>query len=390
MVFLNRMSSVFRRAENFYREQTGQSLVLVFVLFLLSVLAQIVFRRELAPGEFGTLNTVLGLIGLMTVPVIAVDRALAWYLSRIHAPARDHSLVALRDASLPILEMSAWAWAALTLVLLFPVLSLLDLPRFSLGLFALLNIFIALAGVVSGAICDQLRQARFWAGLLLAAAVIRLLAGGLLAHYEPWSESVLAAFILGGFIILVPVLRQAPIEIEARIRAVQAILDRDFLIYLGATFSVLLAVFLFSSADRIIAQSWFGSPSPDNAGTLKDYVNWPAFDAYQSAGLLGRSLLWGTQPLLLIFFAQRSRLEKSTSASLLWFWIYLGALITGVILLILLRQPVSRWFCGTDFAPTAGLVPVFALAMIPLGLLHGLSFFALASRRYPECFVLGG
>ena len=89
----------------------------------------------------------------------------------------------------------------------------------------------------------------------------------------------------------------------------------------GATFSVLLALFLFSSADRIVAQSWFGRFAETTGQRDCD------FDAYQTAGLLARALLWGTQPLLWILFAERSRLTNTTTASLHFFWIYLGVLL---------------------------------------------------------------
>jgi hypothetical protein len=145
-------------------------------------------------------------------------------------------------------------------------------------------------------------------------------------------------------------------------------------------------MFLFSSADRLVAQSWFGVVTNLNLGV----VDWRGFDAYQAAGLLGRALLWGTQPLLLLLLARRSRLERTTAASLAWFWIYLGALPAGAIALIVLDGPLSRLFCGADFVRTAVFVPSFALAMVPLGVVQGLGVFALASRRFPECHVFGG
>jgi hypothetical protein len=119
-------------------------------------------------------------------------------------------------------------------------------------------------------------------------------------------------------------------------------------------------------------------------------VDWPLFDAYQTAGLLGRAVLWGTQPLLLVLFVQRSRLNKTTALSLKWFWIYLVALVAGIIFLELFHQTLSELFCGRDYLRTSHLVLVFAAAIIPLGLLQGLGVFSLASRRYQECFVLGG
>jgi O-antigen/teichoic acid export membrane protein len=83
-------------------------------------------------------------------------------------------------------------------------------------------------------------------------------------------------------------------------------------------------------------------------------------------------------------------LDRTTAASLTFFWITAGALLLGAILLGCLAQPLSRLFCGANFQSTALFVPSFAAVMVPLGLLQALGIFSLASRRHHECFVLGG
>jgi len=380
---------LFRHALLIYQTQTGQPLGLWALIALLNFVTQIVFRRELAPGEFGTLNTSLGFIGVMIVPLLAVNHAFTHYLARAHPEEERARIDSLRAAAFPATETFAWIWGGLSLLLVLLFSSLLDLPRFSLQLFTLMNVLIALGGVLSWAVCQGGNQLRLWAWLLAASALTRLLAGAGLASQEPWAESGQAAFLLAGFITLVPALRSRETDPALRWKACQTVgsrLNRDFLLYTGATFSVLLGLYLFSSADRIVAQSWFGVASNNNLGL----VNWGLFDAYQTAGLLGRALFWGTQPLLWIFFAQRAGLARTTKASLAFFWIYLGALLAGAILLGGLAQPLSRLFCGPDFKTTALFVPSFAAVMVPLGLLQALGIFSLASRRYHECFVLGG
>jgi len=379
----------FRRALLIYQTETGQSLIVWALVALLNFTAQVVFRRELAPGEFGTLNTALGVIGLMTVPVLAVNQAFTHYLARHPAAGQNARIDSLRAAALVVTETFAWIWGGLSLLLVFLLVSPLDLPRFSLQLFTLMNVLIALGGLVGWAVCQAGDQLRLWARLLAAAALARVLAGAGLAWREPWAESGLAAFLLAGVITLTPAFRSGETSAAMRLKACLAVwsnLGRDFLLCVGATFSVLLALFLFSSADRIVAQSCFGIATNNNLGL----VNWPLFDSYQTAGLLGRALLWGTQPLLWILFAQRSRLDRTTPASLTFFWIYLGALLPAAILLGCLAQPLSRLFCGPNFQSTALFVPSFAAVMVPLGLLQALGVFSLASRRYPECFLLGG
>jgi hypothetical protein len=377
---------LFRRALFIYQKETGQSLVGWALLALLNFITQIVFRHELAPGEFGTLNTALGVIGLMTVPLLAVNQAFTHYLARDHAAGQSARIDSLRAAALPVMETFAWIWGAFCFLLVFLLLPLLDLPRFSLQLFTLMNVLIALGGLVSWAVCQGGNQLRLWAWLLASSALARVLVSAGLTRLEPWAESGLAAFLLAGFITLTPALRSRETDLAMRWKAYRTVLDRDFLLCVGATFSVLLALFLFSSADRIVAQSWFGVANNNNMGL----VNWDQFDAYQTAGLLGRALLWGAQPLLWIFFAQRMPLDRTTPVSLTFLWIYLGALLLGAILLGCLAQPLSWLFCGPHFQSTASFVPSFAAAMIPLGLLQALGVFSLASRRHHECFVLGG
>jgi hypothetical protein len=374
-----------RHAVLVFRQEMGQPLGLWALVAALNFLTQIIFRRELNQGEFGTLNTALGFIGLMTVPILAMDQAFTSYVTHPSGAEPNPRLESLRASALLVTETFAWCWGGICLLLLLPVLPLFDLPRFPLQLFTLMNVLVALGAVVSWTACRTSGQFRLWAWLLALAVLARVLLALGLGSQEPWAESGLAVFLLAGFILLIPILRQPSTEFPLRIKTCRSILDRDFLLYLGATISVFLALFLFSSADRIVAQSWFGVATDNNMGL----VDWAKFDAYQTAGLLGRGLLWGTQPLLWILFAQRSLQDRTRAASLTFFWIYLGALVLGAILLIILANPLSWIFCGPNFAATAFFVPRFACAMVPLGILQALGIFSLASRRYPECFVLG-
>lgn len=379
-------AGIFRRALSIYQKETGQSVAWWALIALLSFVTQIVFRREMRPGEFGTFNTALGTIGLMTVPVLALNQAFTHYTRRDHDASQNARIDSLRAATLLVTETFAWAWGGLSVLLMLLLLPLLDMPRYSLQLFTLLNVLAGLGGLVSWAVCREGSLLRFWTGLLVAAAVARVLVGAGLAWPEPWAESGLAAFLIAGFIILTPALRSRDNSMELRWKACLCAWDRDFLLCVGSTFSVLLALYLFSNADRIVAQGWFGVATDNNMGL----VNWDRFDAYQTAGLLARALLWGTQPLLWVLFVERSRVNRTRAGTLTFFWIYLGALVLGAMTVGCLAKPLSWLFCGPNFQLTALFVPSLAAVMVPLGLLQGLGVFSLASRRYHECFVLGG
>ena len=107
------MTNSLRRACDFYRRETGQSLVLWGIIALLSFSTQIVFRREMAPGEFGTLNTALGVVGLMAVPMLALNQTFRHYLARNHAADRRESIDSLRAAIFPNTDTFAFIWMAI-------------------------------------------------------------------------------------------------------------------------------------------------------------------------------------------------------------------------------------------------------------------------------------
>jgi len=380
-----------RRGLWIYERDTGQAPTNWALIALLNFITQIVFFYEMSgsksadkiPGEFGMLNAALGIIGLLTVPALALSLAFRLYLA--NANAQDVRLNALRNSSELLTEVFACLWGVVCLALILLPLPLPILPRFSLQLFALMNVLVALAGVVSATICANSGQSRRWAFLLTGAAMTRLIVGGIFAAYQPYAEAGLAAFLVAGFVSMRPAFREREFDLAALFKAYASTLDRDFLLFAGATLSVLLGLYLFTNADRIAALSWAGNPVRPNA--VSSGATPSEFDAYQVTGLLARALLWGTQPLLWMLYSERSRLSRTTSASLQFFWLYLGALLLGALILGFLTQEWSHsWLL--PIAENYG--PTFAAIMIPLGLLQGLGIFSLASRRYPECFVLGG
>jgi hypothetical protein len=371
------------RRVRIYEDTTGQFAITWLLLALLNLVTQIVFFRDLSPsvGEFGTFNAALGIIGLLVVPVLAVQKAFRLFFAR----AQPTRLDSLRRSAVTVTETFAWIWGACCFILILLPLPLPALPRFALELFTLMNVLLALGAVISSALSDDSRQRRRWALLLVVAAGARLVIGGWFAAYQPWAEAPLTAYLVAGFITLLPALRPREINAMARLKACAAVLNRDFLLFTGATLSVLLGLYLFTNADRIASLRWMNMTVGETV--VPNAVMEASFDRYQATGLLARALLWGTQPLLWIFYAERSPLDRTTPASLKFFWIYLATLLAGIIVLDGLTHQGPR---GGLLSLLGNYGPTFAIVMLPLGLLQGLGIFALASRRYPECFVLGG
>jgi hypothetical protein len=382
-----RRPGAWSRALRMYEDSTGHFFLTWALVALLNFVTQAVFFFEMAgtarvTGEFGIFNAALGIIGLLALPAQALPVAHRLFFAR----AQSTSLDPLRAASFTVTETFAWVWAFGCFVLILLPLPLPTLPRFALEIFTLLNALLALGAVVSGAVCAEALHDRRWALLLVCACLVRLALGAWFTAYQPWSEVALGAYLVAGFVTLAPALRPREMRFAARLQACVSALDRSFLRFTAATLSVLLGLYLFTNADRIAALSWMnvnvgGTELPSSP--LRHIL-----DVYQAVGLLARAILWGTQPLLWLLYFERSRLDKTTPASLRFFWVYLAALLAGALGLGLLGRkdgPLDA------LIPQAGsLAPTFAAVMVPLGLLQGLGIFALASRRYPECFVIGG
>ena len=364
-----------------YREDTGQSLLAWASLAVLGAATQIIFRRNLEPGEFGVLNSILAAIALSAVPLLALRQSLTFLLASEITPERRE---VIRDGASPLVQNFALALAFVSALLFIPLVGLLHLPRAWIGFLALPNVFAALGIVVCATLYEQQGKERLWLFLILLAAVLRLGIAWFWMNKDPWTEAGLASGLCAALVLLTPILRQSRIVFDWR-KTFAVFGDQEFMIYFAATLSVALGIFLFTNADRIIAQARFGQATDNNLG----FVHWSLFDGYQTAGMLGRSLLWGTQPLLVFLLGRRATRLKTIRGDYILLWIYLGALVVGALLLCLLAQPLARLFRGADPEATVHFVPAFAMTMIPLGLLQGLGFFALASRRYPECFALG-
>ena len=381
-------ASEFQRALRAYENATGQLPLLWLLVALLNFGTQAVLFYEMVrpgrdPGEFGIFNAALGIIGALTVPAAALPLVFHGFFLRSQSTRLD----ALRASPLIFTETFTWLWAVGCVVLMaLPIPMLLPaLPRFSLEIFALINVLLLLGAVISGTACAEANQGRLWALLLVSAGLVRLALGGWVTVYQPSAEAALAAYVAGGFILLAPALRPREVTFTERFRVLAAALDRTFLRHAGATLCVLGGLYLFTNADRITALDWRFVKV--NGQAMPDAPLRHVLDVYQATGLLARGLLWGTQPLLWVMYMERSVLEKTRASSLRFFWIYLGALLAGVFALGALAHFGA--FDGV-LGPIAGsLGPTFAAAMIPLGLLQGLGIFALASRRLPECYLIG-
>ncbi|HUB67172.1 MAG TPA: hypothetical protein VL981_06780, partial [Candidatus Methylacidiphilales bacterium] len=265
--------------------------------------AQSVFSRCLAAGEFGALSTTLGIIALLGVPLAAVNQALTHYLARYHANDRQEEIDQFRQLAFEILKITASTAGLLAIVTMLILPKIFPFGRPLLGYFALLGILGYLGTTLSSALCLGLNRFRLWGILIIGAACIRLVLAALMAPRLPWAETGMAITALAGLITTVPLFHHRKYGVDAK-QALRIIFQRDFFVYLAASFSVMLALFCFVSGDQVVARHSF-SPKFDSSHAT---FNARGYDDYQAAGMLGRELVWASAPVLAVMFTQVSRL----------------------------------------------------------------------------------
>ncbi len=339
---------------------------------LLEAASVIILRRGLAPGEFGTASAMLGMAAVAVAPLSAF------------ALASSHGILSKEEEAgwqlqIPgVMRLAAVGWGGLLVVFLFALAPFLSLPRFSLQMGMVLAAEAFLAARLSLTLNRTANRNGLFAGLLVAGGLGQLVTCLLSVRFWPWAEGAVGSVLVAAAITGWPSLRRYPLPSTREGLAWVGQLR----IPLAATASALLAVMLFANAHRIAAQPNLGVPGPDSLG----YVDRDRFDDFQVAGLLARGVLFAPLPLLFLFRTHRGGLPNTTRASLRWFWIYLGALVGGVVLLVVAAPLANVIFGGNP----ATFLPTFAAPVVLLGVLQGIAFYAIAARRWSECFVLGG
>jgi hypothetical protein len=374
---------------------------LSFIAALLTFVTQAVFSRTLATGEFGTLSAALGLVLLLGVPLSAINQTLVHHIARFHAADQHDEIKQMRLFAFTLLKITAFVTGVIALiaVALFPRLffSFRPLMQAAVAVTALT----LLASTLSGALCLGLSRFRLWGSLTIAAALVRFVLAITLTSRYPRAEMALAVTALAWLVTSAPVCwRQNPGP--SMVNAGHILAQRDFRIYVAASFSVMLALFLLSSGDQIVAQYSFG---PKFSGQNVEAAS--LYDNYQAAGLFGRALIWGSAPVLAVIFTHVSREAFVTLQAnapfiavgeerrphrlkaLPLLFLYFGMLIAGGVLLHIFHETFINLFLGHPSARAAELVLRFVNAMIPVGMLQAVGILSLAAKEFLDCFVIG-
>jgi O-antigen/teichoic acid export membrane protein len=352
-----------------------KSAVVLTVANFLAAFANYVFQAVmghwLSLAEFGYLNSALGMVAFLAVPLTAASQAVTHYLAQHQAQDDQKKLAQLQAASRWWLMQLTWVFGFISLLLFQPLNHFFNFPRSTVLWVVLATIPLNLAVVLGTACCLGLSRFRLLAGLLIGSATLRLILGLVSVRLFPTAETGLIVTCLASLVLVVGLLIRPVLPVSGRSNLRW---DHGFVRYLTACFSICLGNFLFLQSDQIIAQrslsgEWLG--------------------LYSAAGLLGRAVVWGSMPILTVFFTQRSGQSRSTRGPKLLLGGYIGLILVGTVVLVMGEDLLTRLILGRDEEEMTQLIYRFATVMAPIGFLQAAGYFYLATRRFLECYCFG-
>lgn len=324
--------------------------------------------------EFGRMNTTLGFIGMLNLPVIIAVTAVTHYIAHFRAAGDEARLQGLVDGCKRLLFWLTIGGSLLAIALVKPLSLFFNVPRSSLTLTALFCVLAGLWGGYATGLCQGLAWFKRLAAISLLAACLRILFGWVAARQFAMAESAVAA---SGFAFLANLgLLYWRGQLRGSGHAVSP-WTRELGLYFLVGAATVGATYFFLQGDLPIAQRNFAETE---LGT------------YTAAGLLGRALPMVVAPMLTVLFTSRSghRAVSALRAQLELLGLYAVGLGCGAVGLLLLRGFLVKLIFGKPAPEAAGMVGWFALTMGFVGLMQAMGMWALASRWFKVALLYGG
>ena len=332
----------------------------------------IIGRQLKESGEYGLVNTTLGYVGLLGLPLLIATTAITHYIARYDFHGDDARLQGLLAGCRKFLFRLTIAGSLLAILLAKPLSDFLHF-RPGLTFAALACVLAGLWGGLATALCQGLSWFKRLALIGLLGVGIRLaFAGGVVAQFPAAEWAVLATgvAVLANLILLY--------WKKDLVRPAEPVSpwDRDFVQFLIVSAAFVGGGYCFTQGDLLVAQRFFSKPELDN---------------YSSAGVFARALPMTVAPLLTVLFTHRSTAHTGDALrdQLRLIGLYAAGLICGLIGLLMLRT-----FClqiiGRNTPEAAGMVGQLAMTMVSVGLLQALGMWALASRWVKIALLYGG
>lgn len=322
--------------------------------------------RLLGPEDYGALGSVLGILTVLSIPLSAVQAAVAKGTAQVRSPLaeeRSYSWVGPFGAA-----FKAGLAIAVIMALLSPVVTAyLHLGSWATAL--LMSAYVVpavLLAVTRGALQGEIRFKEL-AMASLFPVVIRLGAGLPIVALGGGVPGATLATVLGdvGGLALAMWLLARRQEIRLGLDAVV----RPFLKEVAPVALGLLAMWVLIELDLIMARHYLPE---DEAGN------------YAAAGLLARAVLFIPGAVSLIALPHFSVLGARGREAYRWLVVSSAAVVglgvAAALVLSTMRGLAIGITFGSEFSPAAQFLPVLSLAMVGMGLANLMIFFHIAAE----------
>lgn len=323
-------------------------------------------------GEYGLVNTTLGYVGLLGLPLAIATTAITHYVARYDFHGDDARLQGLIAGCRKFLFRLTVGGSLAAVLLAKPLSEFLHF-RPGLTFAALACVLAGLWGGLAAALCQGLGWFKRLALIGLLGVGIRLAFGYAAAVKFPaaeWAVLATAVAVLANLVLLFwrkDLMRHAePVSPW----------DREFVNFLIVSAAVVGGNYCFTSGDLLVAQRYFSKAD---------------LDAYTGAGVFARALPMTVAPLLTVLFTHRSTAHTGDALreQLKLLGLYAAGLVCGLIGLLVLKT-----FClkiiGRNSPETAAMMAQLATTMVFAALLQALATWALASRWTKIALLYGG
>jgi hypothetical protein len=352
-----------------------QSGIIMSAANLIALGIHFVFQFIISPllggkeGEFGLVGTTIAFIALLNMPAGIAVQTVTHYIARFHYSGDDARLAGLLSGCRKFLFQITVAGSILAILLIQPLGNYFHIPRASLTLVALVCVLGGLWSSYAGALCQGLGWFKRLALIGLLAAIFRLAIGWPATMMYPVAESA----VLGSVAMLLPnlLLFLWRKEFPQRVKTAVSPWNRELAFFLLVSTANGLGTFCFTQSDLLVANKLVGA----------QLMSKGALDAYNSAGLLARTLLAVAAPLLTVLFTHRSGRHHSDDAreQLKVLAIYALGLIAGAVGLFAVGK-FGLIILHHDTPVAEDMIRWLTITMVFVGLVQALAMWALASR----------
>jgi hypothetical protein len=213
-------------------------------------------------------------------------------------------------------------------------------------------------------LCQGLAWYKRLALIGLLGVVLRLGFGWLVTFKWPSAET---AVLASGFALLANLILLCWRKQLVLTGTPVAPWNREFGLYCLLSTALVLGNFCFFQGDLLIGKRYFGTS--------------PLWDGYTATGTLARALPQTVAPMLAVLFTSRSGHRRGgvVGGQLKLMGLSGAALVFGAICLLVVRS-VALKMVGKDTPEAEAMILPYSIAMVFIGLLQGLAFWALASR----------